>query len=234
MNSNNCIYESNWFLLSYQRKLSFIRAGFLEHVQQFSRLLEKFEVWVSCEAVSGIFDQFFLLDFLKWNSNLCQIYWIMALQLLKLVCFMVSKPWKRKMQISDLFWTTWPCFLRLKTLENNSNTGRVLQIFIKTLNLLSKGMLMNYKTRLSVKFLLRFVRFHWMLRYLLLKMIFSLFVPKIIFFAFLFKSSISLIFLQVHLFVCDSVWINFRPFSYVLTLFFIYMKLRFFSVPKVS
>ena len=54
-----------------QQKLSFIKvytqlfdlAGFLAHVQQFSRLLDKFEVWVSCEALCDIFDQFFCLIF---------------------------------------------------------------------------------------------------------------------------------------------------------------------------
>ena len=42
--------------------------AFWAHVQQFSRLLDKFEVWVSCEAVWDIFNQFFCLIFLKWNS----------------------------------------------------------------------------------------------------------------------------------------------------------------------
>ena len=40
------------------------------HVQQFSRLLflNKFELWVSCEAVCDIFDQFatFLISFSTW------------------------------------------------------------------------------------------------------------------------------------------------------------------------
>ena len=36
-------------------------AGFLVHFLQFPRLLDKFEVWVSCEAVLDIFDQFFCL-----------------------------------------------------------------------------------------------------------------------------------------------------------------------------
>ena len=38
---------------------------FLAHVQQFSRLLDMFDVWVSCEAVCDIFDQFFWLIFFK-------------------------------------------------------------------------------------------------------------------------------------------------------------------------
>ena len=37
--------------------------GFLAHVHKFSRLLYKFEVWVSCEAVCNVFDQFFSLVF---------------------------------------------------------------------------------------------------------------------------------------------------------------------------
>ena len=57
--------------LLLQRKLSFIRVynqviqfgGFLVHAQQFSRLLDKFEVWVSCEAVWDIFNQFCCLIF---------------------------------------------------------------------------------------------------------------------------------------------------------------------------
>ena len=59
-----------WVLL--QRKLSLIRVytqvNYLiwrvwAHVQQFYRLLDKFEVWISCwcEAVCNIFDQFFCL-----------------------------------------------------------------------------------------------------------------------------------------------------------------------------
>ena len=65
------MYATKWFLLSffsseschlseYTLKL-FNLEGFLEHIQQFSRLLDKFEVWISCEAVCDIFDQFFYL-----------------------------------------------------------------------------------------------------------------------------------------------------------------------------
>ena len=72
----------------------------------------------------------FLFDFLKWNSTLCQIYWIPDLQLLKWACFMVAKTWKRKYADSRLFWTKWPCFSRPTTCENTSNTGRILLIFI--------------------------------------------------------------------------------------------------------
>ena len=39
--------------------------AFWAHVQQFPRLLDKFEVWVSCEAVCDIFNQFFCLIFLN-------------------------------------------------------------------------------------------------------------------------------------------------------------------------
>ena len=38
-------------------------ADFLTHVQNFSRLLNKYEVWVSCEVVCDIFDRFFRLPF---------------------------------------------------------------------------------------------------------------------------------------------------------------------------
>ena len=61
-----------FFELLLQRKLSeydtlklFSLAGFLVQVQQFSRLLGKFEVWVSYEAVCNIFDQFFCLILLN-------------------------------------------------------------------------------------------------------------------------------------------------------------------------
>ena len=91
----NFYFSESCPLSEYTIKL-FNLAGFLAHVKQFSRLLDKFEVWVSCEAVWDIFDQFFCLIFLKWNSILCQIYWILDLQLLKLVCFMVATIWKRK------------------------------------------------------------------------------------------------------------------------------------------
>ena len=49
-------------LSEYTLKL-FNLAGFLAHVRQFSRLLNKFEVWVACEALCDIFDQFFPFDF---------------------------------------------------------------------------------------------------------------------------------------------------------------------------
>ena len=62
-----------WFLLSFYSSESchlseytlklFNLAGFLAHVQQFSLLLDKFEVWVSCEAVCNIFYWFLCLIF---------------------------------------------------------------------------------------------------------------------------------------------------------------------------
>ena len=67
------MYESKLFLLSFYSSESchlseytlklFNLAGILAHVQQLSRLLDKLEVWVSCEAVCDIFDQFFCLIF---------------------------------------------------------------------------------------------------------------------------------------------------------------------------
>ena len=46
----------------------------------------------------------FLIDFsiFKLNSTLCQIYWILDLQSLKLVCFVNTK--SENMQIPDFFW----------------------------------------------------------------------------------------------------------------------------------
>ena len=78
--------------LLLQRKLSFIRVymqviwwGFLAHVQQFSYLLNKFEVWVSFEAVCNILDRFFSLIFQN------EIQSFARLQSLKLVCFILWK-----------------------------------------------------------------------------------------------------------------------------------------------
>ena len=65
-------------------------------------LLNTFEVYVYCEALCDIFDRFFLFDFLKRNSTLCQIYWIPDSQSLKLVCFMVAITWKQKYEDSRL------------------------------------------------------------------------------------------------------------------------------------
>ena len=47
----------------------------------------------------------FLFSFLKWNSILCQIYWIPDLQSLKLVCFIVANVWERKCADSWFFLT---------------------------------------------------------------------------------------------------------------------------------
>ena len=54
------IWIVSYHLSEYTLEL-FNLAGFLAHVQQFSRLLGKFKVWVSCEAVSDIFNYFFCL-----------------------------------------------------------------------------------------------------------------------------------------------------------------------------
>ena len=73
-NSNHSLYQPKLFLSSfysseicplseYTIKL-FNLAGFLVHDQQFSRLLDKFDVWVSCEAVWDIF--YFLISFSVW------------------------------------------------------------------------------------------------------------------------------------------------------------------------
>ena len=47
----------------YQSIHSSDLAGFLTHAQNFSRLSDKFAVWVSCEASCDIFDRFFCLTF---------------------------------------------------------------------------------------------------------------------------------------------------------------------------
>ena len=64
------LYFSESCPLSESTIKSFNLAGFLAHVQQFSRLLDKFEVWVSCEAVCDNFDQFFCLIFLNGIQSL--------------------------------------------------------------------------------------------------------------------------------------------------------------------
>ena len=53
-------------VLIYQSTHASDLGGFLTHVQKFSRLLKKFEVCVSWEAVCNIFDRFFCLIF--WNG----------------------------------------------------------------------------------------------------------------------------------------------------------------------
>ena len=58
----SCYSSESWHLSQYTLKL-FNLASVLAHVQQFSRLLKKLEVWVSCEAVCDIFDQFYCLIF---------------------------------------------------------------------------------------------------------------------------------------------------------------------------
>ena len=67
----------------------------------------KFEIWVSCKQQQNFwsFATFvfgFSVWFLKWNSILCQIYWKLDLQSLKLVCFVNTK--SENMQIPDFFW----------------------------------------------------------------------------------------------------------------------------------
>ena len=64
MNQNG-IYWTNTTVkvVIYQSINASDLAGFMAHVQQFFRHLDKFEVWVSCEAVCNIFDQFFCLFF---------------------------------------------------------------------------------------------------------------------------------------------------------------------------
>ena len=66
-NKQSCCHLSEYIL-----KI-FILAGFLAHVKKICRLLDKFEVWVSCEAHCDIFDRFFFLfDFFETEFNLLQ------------------------------------------------------------------------------------------------------------------------------------------------------------------
>ena len=83
----------------------------MAHVQQFSYLLNKFEVWVSFEAVCNILDRFFSLIFQN------EIQSFARLQSLKLVCFIL---WKlcRFMTFFD------------KT-NNNNNNNNLLPFDIK-------------------------------------------------------------------------------------------------------
>ena len=81
----------------------FGRASKNPHAHTFSPLFIMFEVWVSCEALWDTFNRFCCLIW-KWNSTLCQIYWIPDLESLKLVCFMVANIWKRKYADFWLFW----------------------------------------------------------------------------------------------------------------------------------
>ena len=101
-----------WFLLSfyssegchlseYKLKLCTL-AGFLAHVKKFSRLLNKFEVWVSCEELSDIFIGFSVC-FFKTEFNPLSNYWILDLKSLRLVSFIAAKTWKRKYADSRLF-----------------------------------------------------------------------------------------------------------------------------------
>ena len=79
-NSNHCLYQPKLLLLSFYTsescplseyivKVFNLEGLILAYVQQFSRLLDKFEVWISCEAVCDIFDQFSVLLFkVEFNS----------------------------------------------------------------------------------------------------------------------------------------------------------------------
>ena len=89
----------------------------------------------------------FLFNFLQWNSNPLSDLLNTGFTIIEIGLFVVAKTCKWKYADSRLFWITWPCFSRPTTCENTSNTGWVLLIFIKTLKLLSKGLLINSNTR---------------------------------------------------------------------------------------
>ena len=98
-----------WFVLSYYSRESchlfyqYIHAsdlvGFSAHVQKFSRLLNKFEVWVSCEAVCDIFNRFFCLIF-KIEFNPLQDLQNTGLTIIEIGLFYGSS---KNMQIPDFF-----------------------------------------------------------------------------------------------------------------------------------
>ena len=111
INWNRWIYESKWILWALTPAKAGIHqsihslfnlAGFLTHVRLGFLWSSLRHFW------SG-----FLFNFLRWNSTLCQIYWIPDLKSLKLVCFMVAKTWKRKCaDYADIFGRR-----RVKTLQ---------------------------------------------------------------------------------------------------------------------
>ena len=73
----------------------------------------------------------FLFEFLKRISTLCQIYWILDLQSLKLVCFEVKNTGRETMQISGCQWQNDVYSIEesvLPTRENTPNTGWILLI----------------------------------------------------------------------------------------------------------
>ena len=133
----------NEFLL--QRKLSFIRV-YTEVIYfggfsgAFPAIFPPFkQVWSLGFLWSSLrhFWSVFLLDFFKWNSTLCQIFWIPDLHLLQLSCFMVANTWEWKyadsLSLSDKITSRWRFLVGTKsgmtTCENTSNTCRVLLMF---------------------------------------------------------------------------------------------------------
>ena len=129
INSSYWIYESKLVLWSFchlsEYTLNlFNLAGFLAHVQQFSRLLDNFQVWVSCEAACSILHQFFCLSF-KMESNPLP-------DLLKPGFTILTIFWQDHCKMARFLLGTKS---GMTTCENTSNIGCV---FIKTLRLLPK------------------------------------------------------------------------------------------------
>ena len=148
--------------LLLQRKLSFIGvytyvinfnlAGFLAYVQKFSRLLDKFEVSLSCEALCVIFLNGFSVWFFKTEFNPLQDLLNTGFTIIEIDLFYGNNEnLEAKICRFQFFFSRTTC-------ENTSNTCWVFLTFIKTINLLPKGLLLNAKTMLFVKFLLRFVK----------------------------------------------------------------------------
>ena len=164
----------------------------MAHVQQFSRLLDKFEGFF-CEAVCDIFDQFFCLIFqngIQASARFTeyQIY----------NCWNWFVLWWRtfgseNMQIPDKFWQDhFKIAIFGQHLIGDGDVWKHFKYWLCSSNVVwkhwtyfPKDMLIKSKARYLLHFFYELVsafdKFQWMLRNLLL---------KIIFFALIFKGSI--------------------------------------------
>ena len=149
--------QNDFFEFLLQRKLSFIRVYTQVIWRAFairpkiSHLSNTFKIWVS-QVLH--FATFVFVFFVWWDSILWQIYWILNLQSLKLVYFMVANTWKRKYAEFWLLLIIWRCLLNrvLKVLSRRRvKTLWTLVVLYTTMN--SKLFLINLPYSLS-KFLL--------------------------------------------------------------------------------
>ena len=143
-NSNRWSYVNFYFSESCHLFLAF----FLTYAQKFSRLVK--QVWslgFVCSTLRS-FCSVFLFDVLKWDSTIYQIYWIPNLQLLKLFCFTVANTWKRKYANSwQFFWQGGHVLYLIEDYYVRKYFKYwFFRSFIKILNLLTKGVLMNSRT----------------------------------------------------------------------------------------